>query len=183
MADVSNRYRKVAGTFTERVEAVPDDRWGDPSPCEGWTARDVVRHNVDNSGLFLGFVGREVPPGPSVDDNPVGAWANARDAVQQALDDPAVAGAEFDGFTGRSTLAQGVDRFICNDLVVHTWDLARASGLDEGLDPDDVRAVAEGFHGFDESMLRSPGVCAAPVDVPDSADDQTKLLAFLGRRA
>jgi uncharacterized protein (TIGR03086 family) len=124
-----------------------------------------------------------VPPGPSVDDDPVGAWTNARDAVQRALDDPAVAGAEYDGFTGRATLAQGIDRFICNDLVVHTWDLARAAGLDERLDPDDVRAVAEGFHGFDEAMLRSPGVCAPEVDVALTADDQTKLLAFLGRRA
>jgi uncharacterized protein (TIGR03086 family) len=146
-------------------------------------ARDVVGHVVGSSGLFLGFVGREAPAGPSVDDDPLGAWANARDAIQAGLDDDAVAKAEFDGFTGRSTFEQGVNRFLCPDLLVHTWDLSRATGLDETLPADEVAATMDGMSGFDEKMMRQPGVFGPAVDAPAGADDQTKLLAFLGRKA
>ncbi len=54
MSDIAERYRRLAGTFEERIAAVPADRWEDPSPCEDWTARDVVRHVVDTQALFLG---------------------------------------------------------------------------------------------------------------------------------
>jgi uncharacterized protein (TIGR03086 family) len=183
MSEIADRYRKNAALFTSRVEAVPAGRWGAQSPCEEWTARDVVRHVVDGSGLFLGFVGQQLPPGPSVDDDPLGAWKNARDTIQSGLDDDAIAKAEFDGFSGRSSFEQGVNRFLCPDLVVHTWDLARATGLDETLPADEVDATMAGLSQFDEKMMRSPGVFGPAVEAPADADDQTKLLAFLGRRA
>ena len=86
--------------------------------------------------MFLGFIGRSLPDAPSVDDDPVAAWQNARDAVQAALDDPTTAKAEYDGFTGKATLEDGVDQFICTDLVIHGWDLAHATGLDETMDAE-----------------------------------------------
>jgi uncharacterized protein (TIGR03086 family) len=182
MTEISDRYRRNAALFTSRVEAVPADRWGAPSPCEEWAARDVVAHVVNSSGMFLGFVGRQLPAGPAPEDDPLGAWVNARDAIQAGLDDDAVAQAEFEGFTGKSTFEQGVNRFLCPDLVVHTWDLARATGLDESLPADEVAKTMEGLSGFDEKMMRQPGVFAPAVDAPPGADEQTKLLAFLGRR-
>lgn len=179
---MADRYRHLAAGFTARVEAVPDDRWASPSPCEEWTARDVVRHVVDSPGHFFGLVGLPVPSGPSVDDDPRAAWAAARDAVQAALDDPAVASLEFEGRMGRQTFEQAVGRFICADLVVHAWDLARAAGLDERLDPEAVHRVFEGMKKM-EDMMRASGAFGEAVEVADDADEQTRLLAFLGRRA
>jgi uncharacterized protein (TIGR03086 family) len=134
MSDASDRYRKNAAAFTERVEAVPPGKWEAQSPCDDWKARDVVGHVVNSSGMFLGFIGKSLPPGPPADDDPVGAWQNARDAIQSCLDDPAVAQAEYDGMWGKATFEQGVNRFLAADLVVHSWDLARATGGDEHLD-------------------------------------------------
>jgi uncharacterized protein (TIGR03086 family) len=182
MDSVADRYRRVAAGFTAKVTAVPDDAWPNPAPCDGWTTRDLVRHAVDSSGIFLGFIGRQVPAEPSVDDDPVRAWTNARDAVQAALDDPAAARAEYDGFRGRSTFEAAINQFICPDVTVHTWDLARAAGLDERLDGEAVRAAYAGFREFPENMLRSPGVCGPAVEAPAGADEQTEMLAFLGRR-
>ena len=48
MSEISERFRDLAAKFTRRVDAVPDDRWSSPSPCEGWTTRDVVGHMVGN---------------------------------------------------------------------------------------------------------------------------------------
>jgi len=181
MGDVAERYRSLAAGFTARVQAVPSDRWANPSPCEEWTARDVVRHVVAGAGQFLGMVGRSLPPAPSADDDPVAAWASARDAVQEGLDDPAVAGLEYEGEMGPSTLEQAIDRFYAPDLLVHSWDLARAAGLDEHLDPGAVHRVFEAMKPVDE-LLRLSGVFGPRLDPPPGADEQAQLLAFLGRR-
>jgi hypothetical protein len=60
--------------------------------------------------------------------------------------------------------------------------LARATGGDERLDPNDVHEAFEASKPMDE-MLRTPGVCGPKLDPPPGADEQTQLLAFLGRRA
>src|SRR5438067_3438415 len=134
MSETADRYRERAVAFTEKVEGVPDDRWEAQSPCEDWTARDVVRHMVSVSGMFLGFVGQDPPPAPSVDDDPKTAWSVTRDALQAALEDPKVAQQEYDGMFGKTTFEKSVGQFVCADLVVHNWDLSRATGQDDSLD-------------------------------------------------
>ena len=94
MSETSDRFRKVAADFTARAEAVPPEAWDNPSPCEGWVARDIVRHMVETSGMFLGRAGGEVGEAPSPDVDPVGAWRHVRDAMQRALDDPETASVE-----------------------------------------------------------------------------------------
>lgn len=182
MSEISERYARLTDDFAAKVAAVPDDRWTAPSPCEGWTARDVVRHIVESQGMFLGFVGREPGELPSVDEDPAGAFQAARAAVQADLEDPQRAGATYEGPFGRMTFEEGVDRFLCFDLVVHGWDLARAAGLDERMDPDEARRVMEAAQGFGDAM-RGPGAFGPALDPPPDADEQTRLLAFLGRRA
>lgn len=184
MSEVAARFRRRSDGFTSRVAAVPQDRWSSPSPCEEWTARDVVGHMVDNMGFLLRLVGQEPPVGPTVDDDPIRAWSTARDAMQSALDDPETSQAEYDSemMGGRGTLEQAVDRFANMDVLVHTWDLARAAGLDERLDPDDVHQAFEAALPMDD-MLRGPRACGPKLDPPAGADEQTRFLAFLGRRA
>ena len=180
MTEISDRYRRIAAGFTERVEAVPEDRWTSPSPCDEWDARGVVRHVVWAHGMFLEMVGRPLGDGPSVDDDPAAAWAAARDQVQADLDDPERAEAPHEGFFGPSTFEASVDRILAGDVLIHTWDLARATGLDERLLADEV---AKGMAAF-ESMgdtVRTAGVFGPAVDPPEGADDQARLLCFTGR--
>lgn len=181
MSAVADRYRTLAASMEDRIRAVPDDRWSNASPCEGWTARDVVRHLVETPPLFFGFVEVAPPEVPSVDDDPVAAFTTMRDAVQAALEDPAIADKGFDGMFGPSTFAEGVDRFLCADLVVHAWDLARATGQDEQLPADEVGRVFEALRPMDEQM-RGPGAFGPKVEPPADADEQTRFLSFLGRQ-
>ncbi|NKV83195.1 hypothetical protein GS930_10860 [Rhodococcus hoagii] len=58
-------YRRLAAAFTDRVDAVPADRWEAASPCEGWTARDVLTHVVETQSHMVGVVGLSIPDGPS----------------------------------------------------------------------------------------------------------------------
>ena len=181
MSEISERYERLAGAFADKIAAVPTDKWINQSPCPDWTARDVVRHVVDTQGMFLGFVDRELGDIPSVDDDPLGAWRAASSVVQAGLEDPQVAKAEFEGMMGRSTFEDAVNRFLCMDLVVHAWDLARATGLDERMEPDDVTRVRQTAEGFGDGM-RSPGAFGPALEPPPGADDQQQLLAFLGRQ-
>lgn len=180
MSEDADRYRALAATLTERLEAVPPDRWSSPSPCEGWTTADVVAHIVETQNLFLGQVDRTIGEHPDPATDPIGAWTVARDVVQAALDDPEIATAGYDGWFGPTTLEATVGDFGCFDLLVHGWDIARAAGLDESLDPDEVHRNFETAKSRGD-MIRTGGVCGPPVTVPDDADEQTRFLAFLGR--
>jgi uncharacterized protein (TIGR03086 family) len=181
MNPISDRYRRLASAFGDKIAHVSEDAWANQSPCDEWTARDVVGHVVQTQGMFLGFVGRDLGDLPSVDDDPAGAWSAASSTVLAALDDPEVAGQTFEGYFGESTLEAAVDRFLSADLIVHGWDLARATGQDETIEPgdiDDMFALARGFG----DALRSPGAFGPEVEAPPGASEQDKLLAFLGRR-
>lgn len=180
MSEVSERYARLVGAFADKIAAVPEDAWSNPSPCPGWTARDVVGHVVSTQGMFLGFVNRELGEIPSVEDDPLAAWRAASAVIQAELEDPERAAAEFEGFTGRSTFEAAVNRFLCFDLVVHAWDLARAAGLDHRMEPGDIARVRQQADEFGDAM-RSPQAFGPEVEAPPGADDQQKLLAFLGR--
>jgi uncharacterized protein (TIGR03086 family) len=182
MTEISERYLRLGDAFATKIAAVPEDAWAHPSPCDEWTARDVVEHVIATQGMFLGLVGRKMGDLPEVDDEPLAAWNAARSVVQGDLEDPERATTEFEGFSGTSTFEAAVNRFLCMDLVVHGWDLARAAGLDEHIDPEDLARVSEQASVFGD-MLRSPQAFGPEVEPPADADDQTKLLAFLGRRA
>ena len=66
-------------------------------------------------------------------------------------------------------------------MVVHTWDLARATGLDETLDPEMVHDMLVNMEPLDD-MLRASGQYGPKVAVAAGADEQTRLIAFTGRR-
>ena len=69
---------------------------------------------------------------------------------------------------------------LTTDVLIHTWDLARAVGADDALDPELCRLAYERALPFDE-VLRSSGMFGAKVAMPEDADLQTKLVAFFGR--
>jgi uncharacterized protein (TIGR03086 family) len=178
----ADEHRRVAGAFTTTAEGATADAWDNAAPVDGWVARDVVRHLVEWFPAFLqGSTGLTLAAGPSVDDDPVGAWRAQTDAVQALLDDPAVAEREHDfPHMGTMSLQQVIDMIYTGDVFLHRWDLARATGQDETLDPDKCAVMFEGMLPMDE-ILRQSGQYGPRVEVPDDADVQTKLLAFIGR--
>ena len=72
----AERFRRVAGRFTDRAGEVPGDDWDDPAPCEGWTARHIVAHLVEWVPSVIEQSGVTFRPGPAVINDPCGAWTN-----------------------------------------------------------------------------------------------------------
>jgi uncharacterized protein (TIGR03086 family) len=182
VSEISQRYRRVAEQMTQRVMAVPDAAWDKPSPCEGWVARDVIRHMVEwIPGFLASGAGVELPPGPSVDDDPARAWQVLNDGIQALLDDPQSAAGKFSHpRAGDHSIEAAIAIFFLGDVLIHTWDLARATGGDETLDADEVHRMVDGMEPHDE-MLRASGQYGQRVAVPADADEQTRLIAFMGR--
>ncbi|HVX42354.1 MAG TPA: TIGR03086 family metal-binding protein [Mycobacteriales bacterium] len=182
MSEISERYARLVDEFAAVIDATPPDRWEEPSPCAGWTARDVVRHVVDTQGMFLGFVGRSLGEIPPVDEDPAGAFRAATTAVQADLEDPERAAAEFDGSNGRLRFDDAVGNFLGFDLIVHRWDLARAVGGDESIDPQEIEWANVAIEGFGDQMRESGHFGTASDPGPD-ASLQQRMLAALGRTA
>jgi uncharacterized protein (TIGR03086 family) len=183
MSDIEERYARITGDFTERVRAVPADAWDNPSPCEGWTARDVVGHLTEWIPGFFSSQGVEFPALPSVRDDPVGAWEAVQRAIADALADPDIASRQVQTPFTTQSFAETVDMIVTGDVFTHTWDLSRATGQSERLDPDQLQRMIAGIGAMPEEALRADGMFGPRIDVPDDVDDQTRFLAYVGRRA
>jgi uncharacterized protein (TIGR03086 family) len=176
----AERHRQVGRVLTDRVRGTRS--WDAPSPVDGWVARDVVRHLIEwLPGFLAAGSAIALPTGPSVDDDPVAAWQVHCDAVQAVLDDPATADLVLaNPHVGELPLDRAIDQFYTTDVFMHTWDLARATGQDDRLDPGFCQELLAVMEQVEEAM-RSSGHYGARVAVPDDADVQTRLLGFIGR--
>ena len=181
MTTPAEEHRRIAAEFTATVERVSPAAWSNPAPPEGWNARDVVRHLLEWFPAFLQSAGVTLPSGPPVDEDTAEAWRAQTKAVQALLDDASAAGRELDlPHLGRMQLGQAIDMIYTSDVFLHRWDLARATGQDESLDPEKCAQMLQGMLPMD-AALRQSGHYGPRVAVPDDADVQTKLLAFIGR--
>src|SRR3954470_16345043 len=181
MSEIAERYERITGQFTERVRAVPADAWSNPSPCVGWTARDIVGHLTEWIPRFFSAQGIDFPPVPSAQTDPVGAWETVQGTISKALADPATATQESAMPFGTRSFAEAVDMIVTGDVFTHTWDLARATGQSEALDADQLQRMVVSMGQIPDEALRADGMFGPPIDVPADADDQTKFLAYVGR--
>ncbi|OBK59820.1 hypothetical protein A5653_05630 [Mycobacterium colombiense] len=167
MDDIAGLHLAVCRRFGEAVRAA-DGKWHRPSPCDAWDARAVLEHVIGfHDVLLLRPLGLKPDRPP---DDPRARWRLTYDALATAFE------------SGRATQ---LDEYrlmpnLTRDVLVHTWDLARAVGAHDGLDP----AWCELFYaGLPEGAqaLAASGMFGAPVPVGDETDAQAKLLARLGR--
>ncbi len=178
-ARVLDRWTRVSRTFSDVVDHVDEDGWSRPAPCEGWVARDVVEHLVTWVPSVLAASGITFADSAATD--PSGRWHAFADTITAALRDPALAATEFDaGPPGRLRLDTAIDLLVVGDVLVHTWDLAVATGQRVELDAEVVHDMYVGLQPMDE-LLRSSGHYGPKVAVDDDADETTRLLAFVGR--
>jgi uncharacterized protein (TIGR03086 family) len=187
MSDATTGYRTALEGFDAVIRRVPAEAWDNPSPCEGWSARDVAGHVI--GGLHMARLmasgqapAREHPPTAElVGDDPVASWEGARDAALAALTPDALTRV-VPGPMGEMPLGVMIEQLLGGEVMVHTWDLARAAGIDVTLDPGLVEETLTRWEPMDGPGMRQPGVFAARLPAPDGATRQDQLMAFLGRR-
>ncbi|MEI7547309.1 MAG: TIGR03086 family metal-binding protein [Actinomycetota bacterium] len=177
--EVIQRVTGLVRAFDARVQATPADSWDNQSPCAEWKARDVVVHVGNNlNGMGARLSGIE-PHVITAGEDIVAAWDSARDLFLGVIP-TADLSTSLPGPFGPMPAADLIGRLVCTDVLVHTWDLARAVGGDESLHPGAVAGAYSGLKPMDE-MIRKPGVFGPRIDVSDT-DLQTEFLSFLGRK-
>lgn len=180
MTPADDHRRTVAG-FTAVADATAD--WDAPAPVDGWAARDVVEHLVTWLPGFLAGGGVELDSGVTAEvvaADPADAWRRHADAVQALLDAPDASRPFVHPHVGEHPLDVAIGQFYVADVFMHTWDLARAAGLEPTLDEERCAAMLAGMEPLDE-MLRASGQYGPRVEVGDDASVQDRLVAFIGR--
>ncbi len=136
--------------FGSVVDRMPPSAWSEPSPCDGWTALDVLGHLGTAIGFGVAILdGRTYDwptfdrPADLVDGAPATYWTAIAARARAAID-----GVDLEATRetpmGVRTVAEGL-AFPAVDLFVHAWDIGRAGGIDVEV-PDDVIGFAHGFH-------------------------------------
>jgi uncharacterized protein (TIGR03086 family) len=188
VADSMERYRLAQDGFDAVLAAVPADRWEAPSACAEWTVRDVAGHVIWAQWQMRSWAtGESDPPAagapgsphpaPVAGDDPLAAWRAARAEAVAVLTGEAL---------GRTVSITGIGQvpliavvpLLVTDTVAHTWDIGHALGMAVEVDP---RLVAVAFDWARSYAVRRPGFFGPELDPPDGADEQTRLLAYLGR--
>jgi len=173
--------------FEAVIAGVAPDRWRSPSPCAGWSGADVAGHAIGNlrgtEALARGRYEENAEtehPGSAIGDDPLAAWRAARADMMAALDPDALARL-VPGPWGWMPLGEILERSAM-EFLVHTWDLAQATGQVAVLDPGLVRDALGPARQF-ARLARSSGLVGPERAVPEGADDLTRLLAIFGRRS
>jgi uncharacterized protein (TIGR03086 family) len=178
VTEVFERYSRVADGFGDRVAGI-NRAWAAPTPCTEWTVRDLVGHVISvHRHVASGFEGSLAPP--ATDTDLEAAWNDVTTEVRAMLADPARSGAPVAGRFAPMPLEELIGRLLCIDTVVHTWDLARATGQRDQLDRDAVAIAFEGIRPADDA-IRGDGGYGPKIEPAPGADEQTRFLNFLGR--
>jgi uncharacterized protein (TIGR03086 family) len=174
--ELDRRAVEATGAFLATAGPADLDR---PTPCAGWTLRDLTEHLVGQNPGFAAAARGEgadlaVWRPRSVGDDPAGAYRASADdviaafAADGALDSGWALPEIRDGgtFPGRIGMS-----FHFVDYVVHAWDVAATLGLDPMPDPDEPGAA-----GLDVELVSS----ALPVAerVPDDPESRAPGRAF-----
>ncbi len=174
MTDIAATYRRRADAFEALIESTPPELWSSPSPCDGWSARDVVAHVVDFSAKVLGEKAGISDARRFADFvDPAAAFRSTSEAVQRILDDPDTP----------AKVAGYLDGSLSFDLPQHGWDLAMATGQDATMDAGEVEYLWTSLTEVPKvwEWQRANGWYGPPVPVPDDAPLQEQVLGLLGR--
>lgn len=182
------QYRLAQDEFDATLAAVPADGWDAPSVCTEWTVRDVAGHVTWGQHQLRAWATGEADPERTgapgsphparlTGADPVATWRAARAAAAPTLTQETLGRTTSIAGIGDMPLA-AVLPLLINDTVTHTWDIGHALDLKVELPPV---LVTTAFDWARQHVVRRAGFFGPEVTPPAGADEQTRLLAFLGR--
>ena len=171
--DYLSLYRQVSAWTAEKVGGVDD--LDATTPCDEWSVRDLLNHMLDTQRYFLSSARGEDASLPSptppemLSDDPVADFRKARSDMLAAYSES--------GVLDKTGPSLGI---AFSDLLLHSWDLARATGQDTTM-PEGLGEAAYGLiHGKFTDEQRK-GIFKPEVPVDKDASAQDRLVAYSGR--
>ncbi|HSE07927.1 MAG TPA: TIGR03086 family metal-binding protein [Nocardioidaceae bacterium] len=182
--DLNTLYHRTVECWADRVNAVREDQWDDPTPCSEWTVRDLVNHITGEDlwtvplmqGQTIDEVGDRFG-GDLLGEDPVATSLNAAKEAVSVVAERLPMGETVHLSFGETASAEYV-RQLASDHLIHSWDLAAATGGDKRLEPQLLAEVARWFAGQEE-MMRTAGIIGPRAS--GTGELQSDLLAAFGR--
>ena len=183
------QFEAVVPTLGALVAGIRSDQLDNPTPCDEFTVRDLLGHFIGNldrltDGFSRGEPITDLTPRPEMlGDDP----AKTYDAVTAEFDAVIRQPGAMDTVVSLpapfgDVPAPVIVGFVAFDFMVHSWDLATATGQ-QYTPPDDLVAEADAFaRQVIAPPMRVPGVFGAEVDPPAGATALERLVAFSGRQ-
>lgn len=171
---VARHYRACEGFSA--IVARGDGRWGNPSPCTDWDARGVVEHVIAFHDVLLTRPMGTKPTRPK--DDPAARWRVSVPAIFSAIDMLSSGHTPTD-----AAHAVDIGRLLpalTTDVLVHTWDLAKAICVEPDLHRGLCVISLEAVRANDDEV-RSSGMFDPAQPPSADADPTAELVAFLGR--
>jgi uncharacterized protein (TIGR03086 family) len=181
----------AAQRMSDLVRDVPEERFDSPTPCPDYTLGDLVEHVAGLTIAFTGAARKDTGEATSQSGSGDASRLDPdwRTKIPRDLTVLAEAWRAPDAWTGM-TKAGGIElpgevagMVALDELVVHAWDVARASG--QSYDPDEpsleaVHAFVAEFAGPGQEALRE-GIFGPPVDVSPDAPLLDRVIGLTGR--
>ena len=180
-------HRQALGATRQLVAQVGPGDLDAPTPDDEWDVRALLNHVVAGNwwaaelaaGKTIDEVGTRLD-GDLIGDDPLAAYDASAAAAAEAFEAPGALAApcavSYGPVPGEVYAGH---RFL--DVLLHGWDLAKATGQGTDLDAGLVAAALEVLTPQWEA-LRGSGAFKTDVEVPEQGDPQTRLLAMVGRR-
>ncbi|MFD5360059.1 TIGR03086 family metal-binding protein [Streptomyces tendae] len=171
------------------ADGVRDDRLADPTPCPDLAVRNLLGHLTGLAVAFRDAARKDL--GPTTDTSPEASVPDVgpgwREELAKVLGELADAWREPDAWTGM-TRAGGIDlpgavagAVVADELVIHGWDLARATGQEYAPDPAALQAAYGLLAAAAEEPDRDAGMFGTVVPVPADAPLLERAVGLSGR--
>jgi len=184
----SPELRLATDTFLDRLHRVSTAQFDLATPCEGWDVADLVNHVAVGSAMAVALLaGASTDEAKSIIDSRVEG-----DLLAECRHQLSAAVAAFEGAVDSDQIvhhpvgdvpAAQLLSFRIGDLTLHSWDLSRATGMDESLPMSLVERAWADFAPM-EPFIGSIGLFGAGPSgsLDGTAGLQERLLDLSGRR-
>jgi uncharacterized protein (TIGR03086 family) len=178
-------YEATVQSMQSIISGVKADQLNSTTPCTEWNVQALINHNIKVSQFFnsiftgTGGVNPMEVNVPLPTEGAAAAFEAATGgllATAKATDLEKVVEAPFGAMPGGQLLM-----IPFGDMLIHQWDLAKATGQDTSLDSGLAEVCYNLFERLEERG-RDPNNFAEAVSLPASASIQDKLIAFTGRQ-
>lgn len=186
--DLPEVHARALDETRRHIAGIPPDQWSGPTPCADWDVCALVNHIVAGNFWVAPLVeGRTIEEvgdrydGIVLGDDPLEAYDRSAAEAAAAFRAPGAMDAPVAVSYGPvpGSVYAG-HRFM--DVLIHGWDVAKATGQETTIPPELVEACWEVLEPQID-LLSASGMFGNRIDLPDDASREDRLLGLLGRTA